>query len=255
MPHPCRCSNQGWIGSWSAWSSAWHPCLEQGCWNKMLFKIFSKLSYSMILWLILLFGIVWKTLWSSESQVTCFSSYIMSSADLLWKNWSCTQFIFTSPPGPPLPIHSNRPSLLDLLLSCPPMCLPSGRWRGQWGVPGVGGVPEDGDAWIKWNCLNTTMQRVWFIFESASFPHIKLPALFSVVFLFFLDDFLSKDQIMLTLINYSQCECIYTSSYYIRLYCCINPSLLEGQWNGPQSRESSKSFADWYLARTWSKAS
>lgn len=162
----------------------------------------------------------------------------MSSAGLLWKNWSCTQLIFTSPLGPPLAIHSILPSLLNLLLSCPPMCLSKGKWRGQWGVPGVGGVPEDGDAWRKWTLLEYCYAEVLVHLRlSNSFLHTELPAPFSAVLVFLLDDFLSKDQIMLMLINYSQSECIYTASSHMRLYCCMNPSLWRGGGIGHRGKQ------------------
>jgi len=39
----------GWMGSWASWSSGWHPCPWQACWNWMILKVPSNSSYSVIL--------------------------------------------------------------------------------------------------------------------------------------------------------------------------------------------------------------
>lgn len=45
-----RHSRPGRTGPWGVWFSDWQPCLQQGEWNWILFKIPSNLDHSMIPW-------------------------------------------------------------------------------------------------------------------------------------------------------------------------------------------------------------
>jgi len=49
LPHPWKCSRPGWMGLGATWSSGRCPCLWQGGWSRMIFKVPSNPNHSMIL--------------------------------------------------------------------------------------------------------------------------------------------------------------------------------------------------------------
>lgn len=39
MPHPWSCSRSCWMRPWATWPSGEHPCLWQGGWRQVIFKV------------------------------------------------------------------------------------------------------------------------------------------------------------------------------------------------------------------------